>query len=106
MDEMSEARRRIMMTNEERLKNVLIGKLLTLNSHGLYQLISDRIIELEDGLCKVCCKHFQICDDTIESDELCIERFSEWCKMVEKEPYDQVMIKRAQMNFTESILVV
>ena len=68
------------MTNEERLKNDWISEILSLNPERMYELISEGTIYFEGGLCKLCTKQYPPCDENLDSDDICIERFSTWCK--------------------------
>ena len=68
------------MTNEERLKNNWISAILSLTPERIYQLISDGTIPFEGGLCQLCTKQYPPCDENLDSDDICRERFSTWCK--------------------------
>lgn len=67
------------MTNEQWLKAQMCEKIRSLSVKELYELISDGSEHFCVGLCQYCAPIYGKCDENIESDEICCDRFTDWC---------------------------
>lgn len=71
-----------MIENFEKLKANAIDRIRCLQTpEELYEFLCEET-PFEDLAwnCEICGQYFEPCEETMKTDEKCIERFSEWCK--------------------------
>lgn len=68
------------MTNGLKLKNEICRKIMEYTDDELYELLTgDNPFQMR--ICEICVENFGECPETLDGDDLCVERFVQWCEI-------------------------
>lgn len=68
------------MTNGFKLKSEICRKIMEYTEDELYELLTgDNPFQMR--ICEGCVEKFGECPETMDDDDLCVERFVQWCNM-------------------------